>query len=191
MCGTLIYVWEGKCMLLWTRVKAQLYAKVCNYLAVIDPFQIIVCFIFFSLILKWCFNKKKKTIAWHILCSMWLTIIFEITLLGRKNDVINTWNSVFSSFSELASSNYTIIYDMVFNVVLFIPLGFLMRMKCSVKYSVVISGGVSLFIEVMQLITHRGLFEISDLIFNTIGGMIGIVCMIFTQKFVKICSLKL
>lgn len=122
---------------------------------------------------------------------MWLTIIFEITLLGRKNDVINTWNSVFSSFSELASSNYTIIYDMVFNVVLFIPLGFLMRMKCSVKYSVVISGGVSLFIEVMQLITHRGLFEISDLIFNTIGGMIGIVCMIFTQKFVKICSLKL
>ena len=54
----------------------------------------------------------------------------------------------------------------MFNGILFIPLGFFVKMKSSVKHSVVISGGVSLFIEAMQLITHRGLFEISDLIFK-------------------------
>lgn len=83
------------------------------------------------------------------------------------------------------SGNYTIIYDMMFNGILFIPLGFFVKMKSSVKHSVVISGGVSLFIEAMQLITHRGLFEISDLIFNMIGGVVGIVCMVSIQKFLK------
>ena len=172
--------------MLWNQLKAQLYAKCYNYLAVIDPFQIIGCFVILSIILKFSLKGKRGAIIWCTLCSIWLTIIFEITLLGRLNNVVNTWKSVFSSFSELVSGNYTIIYDMIFNGILFIPLGFLMKIKHSAKYVVAISGGVSLFIEVMQLITHRGLFEISDLIFHTLGGVIGIVFMAFIQKFLKI-----
>ena len=143
----------------------------------------ICCFIILNLIFKLLFNDKKKNILWSLVCSVWFTIMFEITLLGRNNNVVNTWESVFSSFSQLVLGNYTIIYDMMFNVILFIPVGILMKMRYSVKYSLVISGGVSLFIEVMQLITHKGLFEISDLIFNMIGGGIGIVCIVLTQKF--------
>lgn len=176
---------EGIDILLWDQLKVQLYAKCYNYLSVINPLPIMACIIILSVMLKSNFKWKKRAIIWSILCSIWLTIIFEITLLGRQNNVVNTWESIFSSFSELLSGNYTIIYDMLFNGILFVPLGFFMKIKYSVKCSAAITGGVSLFVEVMQLITHRGLFEISDLIFNTIGGMVGIVCMFFIQKFLK------
>lgn len=182
------------CKILWTQINEQIYAKFYNYLTYVDPMQIVICFIivmfFISCIEKKYERTKIKTVIWCVLCSVWFTVAFEITLLGRQNNVVNTWESVFSSFSELVSGNYTIIYDMIFNGILFIPLGFLMKIKYSAKYSVAISGGVSLFIEGMQLITHKGLFEISDLIFNTSGGVIGIACMAFIQKFLKIFSQK-
>lgn len=177
--------------MIWTQINEQIYAKFYSYLTYINPIQIVSCFIIIFVFFMVCIEKKGERgqigeVSWCILCSMWFDIAFEITLLGRINKVVNTWETIFSSFSELVSSNYIIIYDMIFNVILFIPLGFLMKMRYSVKYSIVISGGVSLFIEVMQLITHRGLFELSDLIFNTIGGGTGIVCMVFIQRFLKV-----
>lgn len=61
------------------------------------------------------------------------------------------------------------------NVLLFIPIGFLLPMviKKPVWLSPIIGIGISVIIELIQLIAHRGTCETDDVISNTIGFLIG------------------
>lgn len=63
------------------------------------------------------------------------------------------------------------------NVLLFIPIGFLLPMviKKPVWLPPIIGIGISVIIELIQLITHRGMCETDDVISNTIGFLIGYV----------------
>lgn len=70
----------------------------------------------------------------------------------------------------------------VLNCMLFIPYGFALSLfsvinerKTGVQCILVLlsSLATSLFIETAQLITQRGYYEVQDLFFNTIGGVIG------------------
>lgn len=63
------------------------------------------------------------------------------------------------------------------NILLFIPIGFLLPMviKKPVWLPPVIGIGISVIIELIQLITHRGTCETDDVISNTIGILIGYV----------------
>ena len=49
-------------------------------------------------------------------------------------------------------------------------------------YSIIISG----FIEITQLITGRGFFEIEDLITNIIGGILGALLAVIIQLIVRL-----
>lgn len=61
------------------------------------------------------------------------------------------------------------------NVLLFIPIGFLLPMviKKPVWLPHIIGIGISVIIELIQLITHRGLCETDDVLSNSIGFLIG------------------
>ena len=61
------------------------------------------------------------------------------------------------------------------NVLLFIPIGILLPLviKKQVWLPPIIGIGISVIIEVIQLITHRGMCETDDVISNTIGFLIG------------------
>lgn len=63
------------------------------------------------------------------------------------------------------------------NILLFIPIGFLLPIviKKPVWLPPIIGIGISIIIELIQLITHRGLCETDDVISNTIGFLIGFV----------------
>ena len=63
----------------------------------------------------------------------------------------------------------------ILNAALFIPYGFLARevMKGKKLIPVVSGIAVSLVIETLQLITSRGVFDINDIMYNTIGTLIG------------------
>ena len=58
------------------------------------------------------------------------------------------------------------------NILMFVPIGLLIGDKGWKGLLIAIC--LSLSIEVVQLITHRGLFEFDDVIHNTIGAGIGI-----------------
>jgi glycopeptide antibiotics resistance protein len=75
---------------------------------------------------------------------------------------------------------YTI-QNLVGNIILFMPIGFLIPAvypptRSTIKI-VIISFFASLTIEIIQFITSRGIFDVDDLILNTIGGLLGYVCM--------------
>lgn len=73
-----------------------------------------------------------------------------------------------------------LIYEMVMNVVLFLPVGFLLGSQVSKRsakqqwFIVFLLGlGLSLSIELLQLAFQKGSFEIDDIIHNTLGCLIG------------------
>ena len=59
------------------------------------------------------------------------------------------------------------------NVVIFVPVGVLTGLfwKCRGLWA---AAGLSLLVEVLQLITSRGLLEFDDVIHNMIGAVLGV-----------------
>ena len=79
----------------------------------------------------------------------------------------------FGSYSALC---YKRIAEIIFNVLMFMPIGFLYGgSKKKVRWVEVlcIGLGLSVSIEVMQLLSRRGVCSIDDVIHNTIGCLIG------------------
>ncbi len=70
------------------------------------------------------------------------------------------------------------------NIVMFIPIGVFLGFEKK-RWPVVYGGLFSIIIELTQLITHRGMFELDDIFHNTCGLLIGFLCTIGIQQIVK------
>lgn len=106
--------------------------------------------------------------------------------LELTKEIKRFWNyrealGFFAVFSNLAG-----------NILIFIPLGFTIPMAS--KYRSFISACaysflLSLLVEVFQLFTRVGSFDVDDLLLNTLGGAIGyitfVVCCFIRRKHVK------
>ncbi|MGE5630202.1 MAG: VanZ family protein [Caulobacteraceae bacterium] len=83
------------------------------------------------------------------------------------------------------------VYNLFGNILVFIPLGFLLislqREKSSIKTALIISLFIVLFAELMQLILKVGVFDVDDIILNLIGSLIGcgIYKVIFKRKLLQ------
>ncbi len=109
----------------------------------------------------------------------WLAIVLGLTLFTRPamfegwfnfrlfSGYINAWNNWSLSEFQL----------IVFNMLMFTPLGFLLplltkRMRRFLPV-LLLSLTVCIGIEMLQMLTHRGVFELDDMFHNTLGSMIG------------------
>lgn len=114
-----------------------------------------------------------------ILLSAWFVIVLGLTTFSRAANYTGSVN--FSLFSGYVSAwnqwSYSELQLIIFNMLMFAPLGFLLPflMKKGRKFSFacLISFGVTFFIEVLQLVTGRGIFELDDLLHNFIGSIFG------------------
>lgn len=79
---------------------------------------------------------------------------------------------------ELKTKGFSFSSDHFLNVLAFIPFGILLPYfidKKGYTYTALISFGSSLFFELLQLFTGIGHYDSSDLLTNTLGGLIGIL----------------
>ena len=73
--------------------------------------------------------------------------------------------------------------DIIGNIILFVPCGMFMKLLLKKDGRSILMGFLAtLAIETVQLLTGRGLFEVSDLLFNTLGVAIGVWIYEFFQK---------
>lgn len=77
---------------------------------------------------------------------------------------------LFWSYKEWFSGNWNLGWQILANIVLFIPLGVLLPNR---KRFLLIPILLSISIELLQLYTLRGLFEFDDIFDNTLGAVIG------------------
>lgn len=127
--------------------------------------------------------KKNKTpfcvpaITGYI---MYLVVLLVITFFSREDSSRKTLDmELFSSWGINNRNNAFVIE----NILLFIPYGFLsawvIKEVRNVFVCTMLGAVTSLVIEWMQLLTGRGIFQIDDVITNTVGTAIG--CLICTM----------
>ncbi len=121
---------------------------------------------------------KGKILLWGIF-FVYLVVVFGATMLSRGNFYGNTKiYPLFYSYKD-AWNDFSITgwRNIILNILMFVPLGFLMPVLVKWTDSFLkVSGigfGVTLVIESSQLLLKRGVFEPDDLLGNTVGTMIG------------------
>lgn len=132
-------------------------------------------------------NWKSKEALRRKCLYVYLTMILSITLFLRSyqpnpfKEIVGKW------FLRYRSGFWH--HSNIENILLFIPLCPLVFVNLYKKHGligvlwrgIVLSVGTTLLIEVTQAIFHRGTFQLSDLFFNTIGGVIGLLIYMVTK----------
>jgi hypothetical protein len=109
----------------------------------------------------------------------WMTLVVGLTILDRGADYggqVNYW--LLSGYVTAWNNRSLIEFQfIVFNMIMFMPLGFLLpllekRLRRYVPI-LLISVMVSLCVETAQLLTARGIFDLDDILHNTLGSLAG------------------
>ena len=119
--------------------------------------------------------ELKQTLAAALLIA-YVFLVMSVTVLSRGHLIQNnTLLKPFWSYGALiyGKKKYSILTEIVLNILMLIPVGFLLPFLVR-KHTVLYGFLCSLCIEVFQLVTKRGYFEIDDLIHNTLGVVIGV-----------------
>lgn len=157
--------------------------KECLILAGLFILGICIFYGFYCFIQKYVFKKsiqiKKKKFIINILLIGYIIVVLLVTLAGRAR-VIQYGISLelFSSY-HYAWNNFSIVEwrNIILNILMFVPLGFLLPLvheSFKTWWKTYLAGlGLTVFIELSQLIFHLGVFEVDDIMNNAVGCMIG------------------
>lgn len=160
--------------MLWTFIAEDLYEKT-KYI----PIALIAGVLLFSL-WKYVISRKKQTVLFNLTALLWccyLVMLLYLTLLEREAGSRQTVSlKLFETFGNARNNAYV-----VENLLLFIPFGLFAvcfwRIMRNPFVSLVIGGICSLGIEVTQLLTQRGYFQVDDILMNSLGAVTG--CLIY------------
>lgn len=121
---------------------------------------------------------------WELLFVLYLSFLIISTLISRWPD--SPYGNVFNHFGLFDENGWN--YECIENVLLFIPYTFLYLMTSTAsspwKSALILSLCSTVFIEFSQLIFWLGQFQISDMLHNVIGGMIG-CCIWYAVREIK------
>lgn len=130
--------------------------------------------------------KIIRNVSWCIGGGYLFFILCSTVLFRDKAEETHCFLTPFWSYSVLYNRR---IAEIVLNVLMFIPIGVLVSINVKKKGLLMILGigcGLSLTIELLQLITRRGVFNIDDVIHNTLGCAIGYVAYRLCNSFLKV-----
>ncbi len=111
-----------------------------------------------------------------VLFTCYLIAILNLTLIFKRNEVVGCNFIPFNDiYKILKHHTYGNIQYIVLNVILFIPYGTISPVLFTNKRNLVVLSGIlmSFIIEIIQFITHRGILDINDFIYNSSGVLIG------------------
>lgn len=130
-------------------------------------------------------KHKENECRWLRIAGGGIMVVYllgvsYVTLFNRI-DVMTGNNCMLAPFWSYRSAWYSLNMELwreiVLNIIMLVPFGFLLPIlfpPMKKGWLTYLTGfGLSLVIESIQLVTGKGLFEVDDLIDNTIGSMIG------------------
>lgn len=105
---------------------------------------------------------------------VYISLMLIITFLSRESGGSGGFDLELFSTWGINDRNNAFVIE---NILLFVPYGFLGCLACKrcghLLHCLVLGALTSLCIETMQLITGRGIFQIDDILTNTLGAVTG------------------
>lgn len=181
-------------------ITRQIYSVFSHYIIHLVLFAFIITFVIFFIeklgIKNIIFEIKDKffkesNYKWKILFYTYLYFILDKSLLSRSKGMINSFEFAFKrDWLFLVKDTWSRV-QAVENILFFIPFSLFytlaffkaedMNLK-SLRKIIKFSFLLSLFIELTQLILTLGTFQLSDLVYNSLGGIIGYILVNYINK---------
>ena len=149
----------------------------------------VFCAVSIFLYKKHKFNNLQCVAA--ILLSLYIVVLLYFTVVGRYSHEEYEYKiNFFTSYRWFFKYNgEQVLRQLLINLVMIMPVGFLLPVVIKAKYKYLITMALSLlltvFIETMQLITKCGSFEVDDIINNFIGAVLGMLVYALCSKLLK------
>ena len=139
---------------------------------------------------KGIFDREQRAAC--IVLFIWGAIVLLFTVLGRRSNKTDEmiYNlELFSCYRRIIiQHDHSMLISVLENILMFVPIGFTLSVifkKHRVIIPLLISFGLSLCIEVCQLLLHSGTFELDDLFNNTLGAAIGIILSLLCSLIIR------
>ena len=148
-----------------------------SYLLALNPWWVAASIAVTALC--WAVMKKqgRKHIAAVCFTVLYLCLVYTSTVLSR--DVVPERGAAlqpFWSYAQWIQGNEVFLTYIILNILMLLPVGFSMSaLWQDSKRTVLLGFCFSCLIEMSQLLTGRGLFEIDDILHNTLGVILGIL----------------
>ena len=143
---------------------------------------------------KWMKGQKKlseRRIAWWCFFACYCFIVLSATIFMRHTSAMydKVYPPFYSYYESLILGDVGSLRNILYNYAMFMPLGFLLPLgwkKMQSTLWILLTGFLcSLAIECTQLLTHRGIFEVDDLLGNTLGTLMGFGLFLLLRRFAK------
>ena len=154
----------------------------------IELITVIIVMIISFIILERYYKKNKITktqMCFSILFIIYLLHVYGSTVFSRlpstrkyQLEVFWSWKGILNSMNT-TYPKYELFLENILNVIMLLPLGIFLPLvygkKIDWKVGLLIGFCISFSIELMQLVLCRGMFDVDDIIHNSLGFLIGIL----------------
>lgn len=129
-------------------------------------------------------GKMKPSTAIIIpVLVFFLSFVLTITIIERVPRRKRYNLELFWTIKRIIAGRTYLVWEVFWNVVLFVPPGLMVSALFKRPWlSVIIGVLMSAAIEVAQLLTRRGLFEFDDIIYNSVGAVIGFLLYLLLKR---------
>jgi len=132
----------------------------------------------------------KKSILYHIIFVVYVLVVLKLTVFRETTLEQRAVNlSLFTDLINVYKTGTTWQFVRLFfgNILWFVPWGFMIPMIKKSDFGFVITTGFlfSFTIEDLQYFFKKGLFEIDDLILNTLGVFLGYLIYLLVMSLKK------
>ena len=121
-------------------------------------------------------GKETQPLMASVCFCTYLLIIFCLTLLSRENGSTSKIDLELGSTLKINVRNTAYVVE---NVLLFIPYGFCLGWRFGSKngwmLNLLVGFGTTWAVEYTQLLTGRGVFQLDDILTNTVGCVLGLM----------------
>lgn len=164
----------------------------------IPDYMFIISFFVLSILVVSVFFIKKdirslRRIVSSMLLAEYLFLMLCSTVICRTSrpEIVRLELLPFWNYGEiLANRDPQDYWEILLNIALYIPIGFLcmsLYRQNRIRNTIVTCVLLSIFVEILQLVFHKGLCEIDDVMHNGIGGITGMALfLLIVRMFSKI-----
>lgn len=132
-------------------------------------------------------DRKIDKIRIDILAGIYLMAVLCLSLLRTSNPYAHAVLNPLKIIDDFHRHfNHTLII-LIGNLIIYVPLGIYMKYRfnlSSLKLTICFLPYIVL-LELTQLISQRGIFDIDDIIINTAGFVFGGICFGISKKFIQ------
>ena len=148
-------------------------------------------------------EKKARTLG-KVLCVLYIGFLIYFLFLsdwyGREG-VMDEYRYNLELFKEIRRfivyreqlGAFAVFSNLFGNILIFVPFGFFIAMASSSRSffkALFNSLGLSLCVEILQLVTRVGSFDVDDILLNTIGGMLGYIVFMICNLIRRKCYVR-